>query len=124
MMGSEEKRLPKWPLRLALSVVFVIEVFFVVMFSAEGVTRNILTIMNSVGLLAFCVLTWRGIPWSRWLLVGFLVWRVAHIGIDMISHLSPGDHRLGGTLMLVALYVVAGSVVTSPLGSSRKHGAT
>ena len=124
MPDAEEKRLPKWPLRLALSVVFVVEVIFVVMLSAEGVTGNILMIVNSVGLLVFCVLTWRGIPWSRWLLVAFLVWRVVQIGIDMSSHFGPSDHRLGGSLMLVTLYVVAGSLVASPMGRSRKRGAT
>ena len=124
MSDSEEKQVPRWPLRLALSVVFVVEVFFVVMLSVEGVTRNNLTIANSVGLLACCVLTWRRIPWSRWLLIALLVWRVAQIGIDMSSHLIPGDHRLGGTLMLITLYVAAGLVVASSLVGSIKRGVS
>lgn len=120
---AEEKQLPKWPLQLALSVVFVIEFLFVVMLSAEGVAGNILMVANSVGILVFCVLTWRGIPWSRWLLIAFLVWRVARIGIDMSSHFGPSDHRLGGSVMLVTLYVVAGALAASPLGRSKKRVA-
>jgi hypothetical protein len=105
--GAEEKRLPKWPLRVALSLVLALEVFFVVMLSVEGDAENIPMMVNSVGLLVFCVLTWRGIPWSRWLLIAFLVSRVVHIGVAMSSHFAPGDHRIGGSLLLVGLYVVA-----------------
>jgi hypothetical protein len=102
----------------------LVEVFFVVMLSAEGATENILMIANSVLILVFCALTWRGIPWSRWLLIAFLLWRVAQIVSDMISHFGPRDHRLGGSLMLVALYVSVGALVASPLGRSSKRAAT
>ena len=124
MPGAEEKRLSKWPLRVALSLVLALEVFFVVMLSVEGDAENIPMMVNSVGLLVFCVLTWRGIPWSRWLLVAFLVSRVVHIGVAMSSHFAPGDHRIGGSLLLVGLYVVAGLLVASPLGRSRMRAAT
>ncbi len=124
MPGAEEKRLPKWPLRLALSLVLVLEVFFVVMLFVEGAARNIPMMVNSVGLIVFCVLTWRGIPWSRWLLIALLVWRVAQIGVAMSLHFAPGDHRIGSSLLLVVLYVVAGLLVASPLGRSRMRAAT
>ena len=124
MPDAEEKRLPKWPLRLALSLVLVLEVFFVVMLFVEGAARNIPMLVNSVGLIVFCVLTWRGIPRSRWLLIAFLVCRVAHIGVAMSLHFAPGDHRIGGSLLLVGLYVVAGLLVASPLGRSRMRAAT
>lgn len=123
MPDVEAKRLPKWPLRLVLSLVLALEMFLVVMLSVEGATEHIPMIVNSVGLLVFCVLTWRGIPWSRWLLVAFLVWRVVEIGIDM-AHFDPGDHRIAGSLVLITLYVVAGSLVASPLGRSRTYAAT
>ncbi len=124
MPDVKEKRLPRWPLRLILSLVLVLEVFLVVMLSVEGGADKIPMIVSSVGLLVFCVLTWRGIPWSRWLLVAFLVWRVAQIGIDVGSHFDPGDHRIAGTLILVMLYVVAGLLVASPLGRSGMRAAT
>ena len=124
MPDAEERRLPKWPLRLALSLVLVFEVFFVVMLCIEGDAGHIPMIVNSVGLLVFCVLTWRGVPWSRWLLIALLVWRIAQIGVDMGSHFDPGDHRIGGSLMLVALYLAAGSLVASPLGRSTTRAAT
>ncbi len=123
MLDAEEKRLPKWPLRLVLSLVLVLDTFLVVMLFVEGAAEQIPMIVNSVGLIVFCVLTWRGIPWSRWLLVAFLVSRVVHIGIN-VAHFAPGDHRIGGSLLLVGLYVVAGSLVASPLGRSRTHAAT
>ena len=123
MPDAEEKRLPKWPLRLALSPILVLEVFLVVMLFVEGAAGNIPMIVNSVGLLVFCVLTWRGIPWSRWLLIAFLVSRVAHI-VAMVSSFAPGDQRTGGSLLLVVLYVVAGLLVASPLGRSRMRAAT
>ena len=124
MPDAEEKRLPQWPLRLALSLVLVLDVFLVVMLFVEGAAGNIPMIVNSVGLIVFCVLTWRGIPWSRWLLVAFLVSRVVHIGVAMSLHFAPGDHRIGGSLLLAALYVVAGSLVASPLGRPRVRAAT
>ncbi len=119
----EEKRLPRWPVRLVLSLVLVLDTFLVVMLFVEGAAEQIPMIVNSVGLIVFCVLTWRGIPWSRWLLVAFLVWRVVEIGIAT-AHFDPGDHRIGGSLLLVGLYVVAGLLVASPLGRSRTHAAT
>jgi hypothetical protein len=124
MPDAKEERLPLWPLRLTLTVLLAIELFFILRLTAEGVTDNILMIVNSVGLLVFCVLTWRGIPWSRWLVIALLVWRVAQIGVAMSSQFAPGDHRIGGSLLLVGLYVVAGLLVASPLGRSRMRAAT
>jgi len=117
--AAEEKRLPKWPLRVALSLVLALEVFFVVMLSVEGDAENIPMMVNSVGLLVFCVLTWRGIPWSRWLLVAFLVGRIAQIGIAMGSSFAPGDHRIVSSLIMAAIYLAAGLLVASPLGRLR-----
>ena len=124
MPNADEKRLPKWPLRLALSLLVAVETFFIVMFSGEGVAENILMIVNSVGILLFCVLTWRGIPWSRWLLIALLLWRAANVSVSMVSHLAPGDHRLTGSLILLSFYVVAGLIISSPLGRSTIRAAT
>ena len=124
MPDADERRLPKWPLRLALSLVLVLEIFFVVMLFVEGAAGNIPMTVNSVGLIVFCVLTWRGVLWSRWLLIALLAWRVAHIGVAMSSHFAPGDQRFGGSLLLVVLYVVTGLLVASPLGRSRMRAAT
>ena len=112
--GQQVKR----PLRLVLSVLMVIEVFFVVRLSAEGVSENILQIVNSVGILVFCVLSWRGVPWGRWLVAGFLIWRLVHMGVSVVSHFAPGDHRIVGTLILAGIYVAAGVIIASPLGRS------
>ena len=122
MPDAGENRLPKWPLRLVLSLVLVLEVLIVVAFFFQGVADNIPMLVNSVGLIVFCVLTWRGIPWSRWLLVAFLVCRVVHIAVALGSHF--GDHRTGSSLMLAALYIAAGALVASPLGHSRVRAAT
>ena len=105
MPNAEERRLPQWPLRLALSLIMVVEALFVILLTGERDAGNISMIVNSVGLLVLCVFTWRGIPWSRWLLVAFLVWRLVQIGVDMSSHFDLGDHRIGGSLMLVMFYV-------------------
>lgn len=123
MPESEAKHVSQWPLRSALSLILLIEVIFIVKLSAEGITENILMIVNSIGILAFCLLTWRGIPWSRWLLVVFLVWRLANIGVDVVAHMAPGDDRIVGTLSLVVIYVVTGSLIASPLGRSRRRAA-
>jgi hypothetical protein len=122
LVDAEAKRLPKWPLRLVLSLVLVLDVFLVVMLFVEGAARNIPMMVNSVGLIAFCVLTWRGILWSRWLLVAFLVWRVAHIGVAVASY-APGDHRVADSLVLAAFYVVVGLLVGSPLGRLTRRAA-
>ena len=123
MPNAEEKRLPRWPLWLALSLVLVLDVFLVVMLSVEGIVGKVPMFVNSVGLLVTCVLTWRGIPWSRWLLIVLLVWRVAHIGVAIASF-GSGDHRLGGSLMLVTFYVLVGLLVASPLGRLSMRAAT
>ena len=124
MPDADEKRLPKWPLRVVLSLVLVVEVFIVASALVEGAAGNTSMVVSSVGLIVCCVLTWRGIPWSRWLLVAFLVWRVVHIGVAMSLHFAPGDHRIGGSLLVAALDVVAGSLVASPLGRSTTRAAT
>ena len=117
MSGAGRRTLPKWPLRLALSLVFVVEIFFTVMFSMEGLADNVLLIANSVGILVFCILIWLGVPWGRWLLIAFLVWRVAGIAVSLSSHF--GDHRTGGSLILMAFYLAVGVVAASPLGRPR-----
>jgi hypothetical protein len=119
----EEKRLPRWPLWLALSLVVVLDAFLIVMLSVEGYAGNVPMLVNSIGLLVSCVLIWRGIPWSRWLLIALVVWRVAQIGVAIASY-APGDHRLGGSLMLVTLYVLVGLLVASPLGRLSMRAAT
>lgn len=121
MPGAVERQLPKWPLRLVLSLVIVLDVFFVVMLSMEGVADNILMLVNSAGLLVACVLVWRGVRWSRWFLSALLVWRVAGIGAATLSRMGVDDHRRPGSLILIALYVVIGLVVASPLGRSVKR---
>ena len=123
MADAEERRLPKWPLRLVLSLVLVLDVFLVVMLFVEGAAGNIPMVVNSVGLIVCCVLTWRGIPWSRWVLVALLAWRVSEIAVAVASY-RPGDHRVGSSFVLMAFYVVVGLVVASPLGRRLKSAAT
>ena len=124
MADAEGKRLPKWPLRLVLSLVMVLEVFLVLMLLVEGAAGNIPMMVNSVGIIVCCVLTWRGIPRSRWFLIAFFLWRVVHIGVAMSLHFGPGDQRFGGSLLLVVLYVVTGLLVASPLGRIGARAAT
>jgi len=101
----------------------LLEVFFIVMLSVEGVAGNIPMLVNSVALLIFGVLVWRGVPRSHWLLLALLAWRVADMGVAAASF-DPGDHRLGGTLALAVVYVVVGLLVASPLGRARVRAAT
>ena len=122
MSDPDAKRIPKWPLLVVLSLLFVVEVFFLVMFFGQWAAKNLPIILNSVGLLMFCVLAWRMIPWSRWFLIAFLVWRIVGIGISLSFHF--GDHRTSGSLMLIGFYVVIGSVLASPLGQARLSAAT
>jgi hypothetical protein len=112
----------KWPLRVVLSLLFVVEMFFAVMFFGEGAGKNLPSILDSVGLLVFVVLVWRGIPWSRWLVIAFLVWRIVNIGISLSSHF--GDHRTPGSLLLIGFYLVIGLVLASPVGRARPRTAT
>jgi len=123
----KERILPRWPLQLVVSLLMVVEVFFVVMFAAEmlvgkGSADNILSIVNSVGLLLFCVLTWLAIPCGRWLAVAFLVSHVVEIGVHLSTHF--GDHRTAGSLMLIGFYIAVGLVLASPLGRVRLREAT
>jgi len=113
---AEERRQPRWPLRLALSLVIVVDAFLVVMLTAERNAGNIPTLVSSVGLVVFCILAWRGIRWSRWLLIAFLAWRVTALGISSVSRFGAGDYRTLGSL---TLYVVAVVLVASPLGCPR-----
>ena len=109
-------RIPTWPARTALILLLVIEAFFVVMIFGEGVAGSVPLLLNSIGLLVFCVLTWRRIPWSRWALLAFLLWRVVRLVTSMISHIGPDDHRFAGSLLMLAVYLLIGAVIASPLG--------
>lgn len=122
MQETEERVLPRWPLRLALSLLMMVEIFFIVMLVGQRSVENLLIIVNSVGLFLFCVLTWRAIPWGRWLAVAFLVWRVVGIGVSLSTHF--GDHRTDGSLMLIGFYVAVGLVLASPLGRVRLRAGT
>jgi hypothetical protein len=119
---AEGTRLPKWPLQVVLSLLSLLEILFVVMLSAEGRADNIPAILNSLGLVVFCVLMWRGVPWIRWLVIAFLVWHIVGIGASLSAHF--GDHRTGGSLMLIGFYVAVAVVVASPLGNVRLRAAT
>lgn len=123
MPDVETKRAPRWPLMLVLSLLILVEVLLVFLLIGERDADNIVMIVNSVGLIVLSVLVWRGAPWSRWLLIAFLVWRVAGVGISAASHFGPGDHRLGGSLVLAAFYVVVGLLIASPLGRTRGKAA-
>jgi hypothetical protein len=103
-------------LQLALSVLLFIEAVLLVKLIGEGVGGNVSLFVGSVGILVCCLLVWREIPVVRWLLVALVGWRLVRIGLDMAAHFAPGDHRIPGTLILIALYVAAGTVVASPLG--------
>jgi hypothetical protein len=111
-----EVRIPRWPRRLSLSFLLVVEVILILKLIGEGIAGNVTLFVNSLGIVLACLLTWRGIPWARWLLEALIVWRLVEIGMDIAAHFAPDDHRLPGTLILVALYVAAGAVVASPLG--------
>jgi hypothetical protein len=107
---------------VALSLLFIVDAFFLVMFVGEGAGKNLWSVLDSAGLLVFCVLVWRGVPWSRWIVIAFLVWHVVGIAIPLSSHF--GDHRTPGSLLLIGFYVVIGLVLASPLGRSRLRAAT
>ena len=122
MQEIKERILPRWPLQLVLSLLMVVEVLFVEMLVGKGSADNILSIVNSVGLLLFCVLTWLAIPCGRWLAVAFLVSHVVEIGVHLSTHF--GDHRTAGSLMLIGFYIAVGLVLASPLGRVRLREAT
>ena len=114
---SADRPSPRWPLRVTLSILLVIEVVFIIKIIGEGISGgSAVLLVASLGIVLSCVLAWRGTSWARWSIVAFIVLRLAHIGVSMAAHFSPDDHRLPGTLILVAIYVAAGAVVASPLG--------
>jgi hypothetical protein len=120
---SLESEIPKWPLRLTLSVLLLVEVFFLLMLFGEGGTE-ITLILSSIGILVLCVPTWRELPRARWILLAFLIWRILEIVIQASRNLSLSDHRLPGTLMLLAIYVLAAMLIASPLGQPTRGSAT
>ena len=99
-------------------------ILLIVLLTSERDAGNAPMLVNSLGLLVLSVMAWRSVPWSRPLLFAFLVWRVAQIGVSVSSRFGPGDPRIGGTMILVTLYVVAGLLVGSPLGRLETHAAT
>ena len=62
--NPEERRQPRWPLRVALSFVILMDAFLVVMLTAERNVGNIPTLVSSIGLVVFSTLAWRGIRCS------------------------------------------------------------
>ena len=107
--------IPKFPLRLTLSALVLVELFFLFMLFGEGGTQ-ITLIVCSIGIILLSVLTWRELPRVRWILVAFLVWRILEIVIQASRNLSLDDHRLPGTLVLLGFYVIVASLIASPLG--------
>ncbi|MBN2565349.1 MAG: hypothetical protein JXB46_06530 [Candidatus Eisenbacteria bacterium] len=121
MSHTRERRLPRWPMLLVLSLVLVLDSFLLLLLLIETIetkTINIPMTVNSAGLVVLCVLFWRGLRWSRWILIALLVWRVASIVIAMALHFVPGDHRVGSSLIMIAFYAAVGLVLASPLGRS------
>ncbi|MCL7962708.1 MAG: hypothetical protein M8860_07640, partial [marine benthic group bacterium] len=60
--------IPKFPLRLTLSALVLVELFFLFMLFGEGGTE-ITLIVCSIGIILLSVLTWRELPRVRWILV-------------------------------------------------------
>jgi hypothetical protein len=120
-MEHGNRKLPRWPLWTALSLLALLEVFFIVMFIGEARTSGIHVAVNSACILVFCVLIWMGKSWSRWGLLVLLVWRLVGIAIPLSQHF--GDHRTPGSLMLIGFYIVVGVVTVSPLGRIRLRSA-
>ena len=107
--------IPRGPLRFILSALLLVEAFFLFMLFGEGGTE-ITLIVSSIGIVVFSVLTWRGLPRARWILVALLVWRVLEIVIQASRNLSLDDHRLPGTLFLLGFYLIVTTLIASPLG--------
>lgn len=79
-----------------------------------------LTLGTAVAVVGLCALVWFGVPWGRWLLIGFIAWRVTLMSIAVASSFGPGEVLRLGALMVLLYYGFSAVVLASPIGRSTK----
>ena len=113
--------------RLVLSVlVCLVAVDVLIVFGdlfREGGVDH-LTLGSAVAVIGLCALVWFGVSWGRWLLLGFIAWRVTLMGKVVASSFGPGEVLRLGALMVLLLYVGSAVVLASPIARSNRRGAT
>ena len=81
---------------------------------------DFLTIASAVVVIGLCALVWFGVSWGRWLLLGFIAWRVTLMGNVVASSFDPGEVLRLGALMVLLFYVGSAVVLASPIARSTR----
>jgi hypothetical protein len=82
------------------------------------------TLGNAVITTSLCALFWYGYTWVRWLLLGFIAWRVIYLGPAVVSSFEPGGVLRLGAFVVLVIYVFSAVVLALPVASSRGRDAT
>lgn len=81
---------------------------------------DLLTLGSAVAVIGLCALIWSGVSWGRWLLLGFIGWRVTLLGKVVVASFSPGEVLRLGALIVLLFYVVSAVVLASPIARSTR----
>ena len=85
---------------------------------------DFLTLGSAVAVIGLCALVWFGVSWGRWLLLGFIAWRVTFMGKVVASSFDPGEVLRPGALVVLLLYIGSAVVLASPIARSNRRGAS
>ena len=125
MESDKVNRLPVNRLVILILVSLVaVDVLIVVADLVREGGLDLLTLGSAVAVIGLCALVWFGVSWGRWLLLGFLAWRVILMGKVVVSSFAPGEVLRLGALMVLLFYVVAAVVLLSPIARSTKEEIT
>ena len=85
---------------------------------------DLLTLGSAVALIALCASVWFGVSWGRWLLLGFIAWRIFLLGKVAASSFDPGEVLRFGALAVLLFYVVSAAVLVSWIVRTGRRGTT
>ena len=113
--------------RLVLSILVCLVavdvlIVFADLFREGGV--DYLTLGSAVAVIGLCALVWFGVSWGRWLLLGFIAWRVILMGKVVASSFEPGGVLRPGALIVLLFCVGSAVILMSPIARSNRRGTT
>jgi hypothetical protein len=125
---KEDDKVNRTPINRLVLLILVglvaVDVLIVVVDLLRERGVDFLTLGSAVAVIGLCALVWFGVSWGRWLLLGFIAWRVTLMGKVVASSFDPGEVLRLGALMVLLFYLGSAVVLASPIARSNRRGAT
>ena len=115
MRGDVEERRARWLVRSVVVGLVAVDALVIVgdVLRGEGATLG--QMCGAVAVIGMSTPVWYGIRWARWVLVGVVGWRIAVVGAAALPSFGSGDVVRVGALGALAFYLVAASLLASPM---------